>query len=584
MCGNIGDSDIDTEVVLMGWVAVRRDLGGAIFFDLRDREGVAQIVFDAALSPDVHANADRCRNEWVIGIRGKVRSRGENANPNLRTGTVEVLASEIEVFSESKTPPFAVDGSDGTAEEKRLVHRYVDLRRPEIQENLILRSKIAQVARRTLVEHGCLEIETPYLVKYTPGGARNFVVPTRNAGKYYALAESPQLFKQLFMVGGLDRYFQISRCFRDEDLRGDRQPEFTQIDVELSFANEQTVQQVAESLMRNVWKECLAVELPPTFPKMTYDEAMSRYSSDKPDVRFGLEHHVLTDVVKAQPNHGLPLFESVLEQGGIIKAMVIPAQHSLSRKDLDLLESEVKSVGGHGLGRAKVGAEGEWTQSPFAKSISDDLRVAINRECGAKAGDLILFQLGQSKIVHTCLNHLRLHLGRKLDLIPDNTWEILWVTDFPLFEYDEGADAYGAAHHPFTSPRQSDLDKLASNPGDCYARAYDLVLNGNEVGGGSVRIHRSDVQSKVFSALGVSDAEQREKFGFLLDALQYGAPPHAGIALGLDRLVMLACGAMSLREVLAFPKTQTGTDLMSGAPAGVSDGQLAEVHVKPIVG
>ena len=583
MCGNIRDSDIGTEVVLMGWVAVRRDLGGAIFFDLRDREGVAQIVFDAALSPEVHANADRCRNEWVIGVKGRVRSRGENANPNLPTGAVEVLANTIEVFSESKTPPFAVDGSDGTAEDKRLAHRYIDLRRPEIQGNLILRSKIAQVARRTLVEHGCLEIETPYLVKYTPGGARNFVVPTRNEGRYYALAESPQLFKQLFMVGGLDRYFQVSRCFRDEDLRGDRQPEFTQIDVELSFANEEAVQHVAESLMRNVWKECLQIDLPTEFPRMTYDEAMARYSSDKPDVRFGLEHHVLTDIVKAEPNPGLPLFQSAIEQGGIIKAMVVPAQHSLSRKDLDLLEAEVKSVGGFGLGRAKVGPEGEWSQSPFAKQINSELRVAINQKCGAQTGDLILFQLGQEKLVHTCLNHLRLHLGRKLNLIPENTWKILWVTDFPLFEYDEETDVYAAAHHPFTAPRQEDVDKLASHPGNCYARAYDLVLNGNEVGGGSVRIHRSDVQSKVFSALGVSDAEQREKFGFLLDALQYGAPPHAGIALGLDRLVMLACGAKSLREVLAFPKTQTGTDLMSGAPAGVSESQLAEVHVKPIV-
>jgi aspartyl-tRNA synthetase len=420
-------------------------------------------------------------------------------------------------------------------------------------------------------------------VKYTPGGARNFLVPSRlTPGSFYALAESPQLFKQLFMISGYDRYFQIAKCFRDEDLRLDRQPEFTQIDIELSFGDERDVQATMEAVMKNVWREVLGVELPERFPRMSYDEAMRRFGSDKPDVRFGLEHVVLTDLVKAHEGGNTPLLEQAVRGGGMVKAMRIPAAHALSRKDLDLLEQEAKGVGAGGLGRAKVAEGGGWTQSPFAKTMTEGLRLAINEACAAEPGDLLLFQFGPARRVHTVMSHLRLHLGRKLGLVPEGAWAVLWVEDFPLFEHDETSGAYVAAHHPFTSPRPEDVERLATDPGACRARAYDLVLNGYEIAGGSVRIHDSAVQAKVFEALGIGPDEQRAKFGFLLDALSYGAPPHAGIAAGLDRLVMVATGAQSLRDVIPFPKTQKGTDLMSGCPTPVDPRQLEEVFVRSI--
>jgi aspartyl-tRNA synthetase len=580
-CGTLRASHEGEEVVLMGWVQSYRDLGGAVFLDIRDRTGLVQVVFDVAVNAEAHAIADRVRSEWVIGVVGKVRSRGSNVNPKLPTGEIEVLASFIQVFNRAETPPFEIADDVDTAEDKRLAHRYLDLRRPALQRNLLLRSRLNQVARQTLVEHGFTELETPYMVKYTPGGARNFLVPSRlNPGSFYALAESPQLYKQLFMIAGFDRYFQITKCFRDEDLRQDRQPEFTQIDVELSFGDMDDVQRVMEAVVRNMFQQALSVTLPERFPVMTYDEAMRRFGSDKPDLRFGLEHVVLTDLVKAHDGGGVPLFKQAIEQGGMVKVMRVPASVPMSRTDVDRLEPEAKGVGALGLGRAKVGADGSWSQSPFAKTISDGLRAAINEAVGAGENDYLLFQFGPPKLVHTVLSHLRLFIARRYDLIPKDRWAVLWVVEFPLFEHDEKTGTYVAAHHPFTSPRPEDVERLTSDPGACRAKAYDLVLNGNEVAGGSVRIHDPEVQAKVFEALSISPEDQRAKFGFLLDALSYGAPPHAGIAAGMDRLAMLITGATSLREVIPFPKTQRGQDMLTGAPTPVSEGQLKDLFIR----
>ncbi|MCK6550408.1 aspartate--tRNA ligase [Myxococcota bacterium] len=583
MCGDLRKDHIGEQVVLMGWVQSHRDHGGAVFIDLRDRTGISQVVFDASDSSVAHEIADRLRSEWVVGVIGKVRSRGTQVNPKMATGEIEVLATHIEVFSKAETPPFLIEDDVDTSEDKRLPYRYLDLRRPALQKNLIMRSKLNQSVRRTLTELGFLELETPFMVKYTPGGARNFLVPSRlNPGMFYALAESPQLYKQLFMMAGFDRYFQITKCFRDEDLRLDRQPEFTQIDLEMSFADMPDVHKVMETVVTGMFKEALGVDLKPPFPVMTYDEAMRRFGSDKPDVRFGLEHVVLTELVRKYDGGGLPLFKQTVDQGGMVKAMLVPAEHKLSRSDVDKLEPEAKGVGAAGLGRARIGADGEWTQSPFAKSITEDLRRAINELTGAKEGDLLLFQFGPAKLVHTVLSHLRLHIAKKLGIIPENKWAILWIVDFPLFDHDEETNTFVAAHHPFTSPRAEDVDRLTTDPGSCKARAYDLVLNGNEIAGGSVRIHDPEVQAKVFQALSISPEDQRAKFGFLLDALSYGAPPHAGIAAGMDRLSMLIAGATSLREVIPFPKTQKGADLMTGAPTPVLGKQLDDLFIKSI--
>jgi aspartyl-tRNA synthetase len=583
MCGELRKEHIGQDVVLMGWVQSYRDLGGAVFIDLRDRTGFAQVVFDQSDSTQAHSIADKVRSEWVIGIVGKVRSRGTNVNPKIPTGEIEVFATYIEVFNKAENPPFLIEDDVDTAEDKRLPYRYLDLRRPSLQRTLMMRSKLNQVARRTLADLGFLELETPYMVKYTPGGARNFLVPSRlNPGAFYALAESPQLYKQLFMIAGFDKYFQITKCFRDEDLRLDRQPEFTQIDLEMSFADMPDVHRVMEAVVTHMFKEALGVDLKPPFAVMSYDEAMRRYGSDKPDVRFGLEHVVLTELVQKHGGGGVPLFKQAIETKGVVKAMVVPADAKLSRTEADKLEAEAKGVGAQGLGRAKVGPGGEWTQSPYAKTISDDLRRAINEMTGAKDGDLILFQFGPAKLVHTVMNHLRLLLGKKLNLIPEKRWAILWIVDFPLFEHEEKTNTYVAAHHPFTSPRAEDVDRLLTDPGSCKARAYDLVLNGNEIAGGSVRIHDPEVQAKVFEALSISKDEQREKFGFLLDALSYGAPPHAGIAAGMDRLSMLIAGGTSLRDVIPFPKTQKGSDQMTGAPTKVQGTQLEELFIRVV--
>jgi aspartyl-tRNA synthetase len=586
-CNQATNAHIGQEVVLMGWVNSLRDHGGRRFVDLRDRYGVTQIVFKPETDEALHEIGHQLRSEWCIGIRGIVEDRvanGGSSNPRLTTGDIEVNVIELEIFNPSETPPFLVEDSIDTNEEKRLKYRTIDLRRAPLQRNFLMRHKVARAARHALDDAGFLEIETPMLVKYTPGGARNFIVPSRlHAGSFYALAESPQLYKQMLMMSGFDRYFQIVKCFRDEDLRGDRQPEFTQIDVEMSFATERNVQEVMEKLVSRIFKDVLSLDLPEVFPSMTYEEAMRRFGSDKPDVRFGLELCDLTAALKPIAGGGIPLFASILEKGQIVKSIVIPKAHALSRSEVDKLERLVKELGGFGLGRAKVGEDSQsWTQSPFSKHVSAEGIKAIHDATDAQPGDLILFQMGKPKLVNTVLNGLRLNLGARFGLIPKegpSAWKVLWVTDFPLFEYDEERQGYAAAHHPFTSPQMGHEDRLKSDPGTCLSRAYDLVINGNEIGGGSVRIHDQEIQTKVFDALGIGEEEKITKFGFLLDALKFGAPPHAGIALGLDRLCMLLSGAKSLRDVIAFPKTQKGQDSVTGAPTPVDDKQLKEVYL-----
>jgi len=613
-CGALRSSHLAGEVVLFGWVANRRDHGSLIFIDLRDREGVTQIVFDPDASGAAHELAQQFRGEWVIGIRGKVRSRGEQfskkegklvsaANPTLATGEIEVEVLEATVFNKSETPPFAIEDKSDTREEVRLEHRYLDLRRAPLQQALRMRHRANQAARGYLSDQGCLELETPFLVKYTPGGARNFLVPARlSPGKFYALAESPQLFKQLFMVAGYDRYFQIVRCFRDEALRGDRQPEFTQIDIELSFVNQDDVFNLVEGLVLSIWKAALGIDLRDFypdghFPRLGFETSMRDYGNDKPDVRFDLKHVDLTDLVIEHQGGGIPFFIPIAEKfasgayrrdlpAEIVKALVVPASAQLSRADGDKLEQLAKSMGAAGLARAKVGPDGNWTQSPLAKTITPELCRAINAATGAKDGDLLLFQFGKASLVHTVLANLRVTVAKKLGLIPEvghgNQWKFLWVIDPPLFEYDDESKRWAAAHHAFTRPHDEHVDLIEKDPGKVLCYRYDLVLNGFEIAGGSIRLHDPSVQKRVFGALGIGEAEAQEKFGFLLSALRYGPPPHGGIALGMDRLAMLLAGTDSIRDVIAFPKTQKGTDLMSDAPSTVSPEQLAELRIRTI--
>jgi len=580
-CGALRAGDTGKRVVLFGWVAARRDHGGCVFIDLRDRAGLTQVVFEPQLDAEAHTRAGELRGEFCVGISGVVHERGGHKNPNLATGDIEVKGDALTIFSASETPPFEINDETLAGESVRLKHRYLDLRRPALQKNFLVRSTIYQTTRRYLAENGFAEIETPFMVKYTPGGARNFLVPSRlNAGQFYALAESPQIFKQLFMVSGFDRYFQIVRCFRDEDLRLDRQPEFTQIDLEMSFVVEEDVQRIVEGLMASLWKDILGVEIPLPMPRLTYAEAMEKYGSDKPDLRFELPLTDLTSAVRKHEGGGVGLLQAAIAQpSGVVKAWRLPAAEAakLSRAELDKLEEYVKGFGARGLARARLAAGGAWAQSPM-KTISDGLRADINAATGAGEGDLLFLQFGPPKLVNAVLGGLRLHVAGKLDLIPKGLWRFCWITEFPLFEAaDDGRLV--AAHHPFTSPSAADLPRLESDPASVRARAYDLCLNGNEIAGGSIRIHRSDVQARVFRALGLSDDDARAKFGFLLEAFKYGPPPHGGIAAGVDRLAMLLCGAESLRDVIAFPKTQKGTDLMTDAPSGVSGRQLDELHI-----
>jgi aspartyl-tRNA synthetase len=584
-CGELTKGDIGKEVVLFGWVNNRRDHGGAVFIDLRDREGVTQVVFEEDVRPEVHVLAGQLRLEYCVGLRGKVVSRGGNVNPKLRTGEIEIHATELEIFNRSEPTPFQIEDRLDTAEEKRLAYRFLDLRRSPLQKTLMTRAKVNHLTRNYFTEKGFLELETPFMGKYTPGGARNFLVPSRlNPGKFYALAESPQLYKQLYMVAGFDKYFQIVRCFRDEDLRLDRQPEFTQIDVEMSFVEQGDVFDVMEGLIVRLWKETLGVEIPRPFLRMPFDESMAKYGNDKPDLRFDMPHVVLTDLVRQHHGGGVPLLGEAVKAKGIVKGLRVPASANLSRTEIDKLEEYVRGMGAKGLARAKVAEGGEWTQSPFAKSITPELRKAINEAVGAQTGDLLLFQFGKESVVHTVMANLRVHLAKRMGLIPEygsgGQWRFLWVVDPPLFEYDEDAGQWAAAHHAFTRPRDQDLPYLESDPGRVYCWRYDLVLNGFEIGGGSIRLHDPEVQARVFKAMGIPAEEARSKFGFLLDALKMGAPPHGGIALGMDRLVMLLTGAESLRDVVAWPKTQKGTDLMTGAPGDVDARQLRELYVK----
>ncbi len=584
-CGELTKADLDKEVVLFGWVHNRRDHGGAVFIDLRDREGLTQVVFEGDVRPEVHETAGQLRLEFCVGVRGKVVSRGANANPKLRTGEIEVHASDLEIFNRSEPTPFQIEERLETSEEKRLQYRYLDLRRAPLQKTLMTRARVNHITRNYFTENRFLELETPFMVKYTPGGARNFLVPSRlNPGKFYALAESPQLFKQLYMIAGFDRYFQIVRCFRDEDLRLDRQPEFTQIDVEMSFVEQNDVFDVMEGLVCRLWKEVLGVEVPRPFQRMPFQESMAKYGNDKPDLRFDLPHVDLTELVKRSGGGGVPMLKDAVDGGGIAKALRLPAALNFSRTEIDKLEEYVKGMGAKGLARAKVAEGGEWTQSPLAKTITPELRLAINAACGAQAGDLILFQFGKASTVQTVLANLRVHIAKKHALIPEygsgGQWRFLWVVDPPLFEYDEEAGAWAAAHHAFTRPHDEDVQFLESDPGKVNCHRYDLVLNGFEIGGGSIRLHDPAVQARVFKAMGISDEEARSKFGFLLDALKMGAPPHGGIAIGMDRLCMLLTGAESLRDVVAWPKTQKGTDLMTGAPGDVDAKQLRELYVK----
>jgi aspartyl-tRNA synthetase len=579
-CGALRASDAGHQVVLTGWVANNRDHGGCVFIDLRDREGLTQLVFDPGYCPAaVHQLAGELRSEWCIGIVGEVRSRGGKVNDKMVTGAVEVWVNQLEVFSRSETPPFPIEDDLDTNEALRLKYRYLDLRRPKLQKNLIARSKITRTTRDYLGTNGFLEIETPFMVKYTPGGARNFLVPSRlNPGEFYALAESPQIFKQLLMVGGYERYFQIVRCFRDEDLRLDRQPEFTQIDLELSFVDEKILQTIMEGLIARLWKDVLGIEVTLPLRRMTYAEAMSKYGVDKPDLRLDLE---LCDVTEPCGRSGFRVFEGVVASRGIVKCLRVPAPDGerLTRSVLDNLTEFAKSFGVKGVAFARVQEGGAW-QAPFAKTFADDARAEVNRIAGAGPGDVLLFVAEKAKVANVCMGAIRLHLGDKLGLIRKGEFQFMWLTDPPLFEVDDETGHLAAAHHPFTSPRTADEAILESAPERVLARAYDLVLNGVEVGGGSIRIHRSELQARVFRALGISDESAREKFGFLLEAFKYGPPPHGGIAFGLDRLAMLMTGAESLRDVIAFPKTQKGSDLMTDCPTGVSKKQLDELFIQ----
>lgn len=603
-CGELRLDDVGSEVVLMGWVQRQRDRGGVVFIDLRDREGVTQITFDRSEAPEAFDIAARCRSEYVLGVRGRVQDRGEQRNDKVPTGAIEVHGLEVQILNAAEPPVFPIAEETNALEETRLAHRYLELRRPQLQRNLKMRAQLYHHTRNHFADRGFLEIETPFLVKYTPGGARNFLVPSRlHPGKFYALAESPQLFKQLLMVAGYDRYFQIVRCFRDEDLRGDRQPEFTQIDVEMSFVDQDDVFEVCEGLIFRLWKEVLGIDLHEQypegrFPRMRFDESMRLYGNDKPDLRFGMPHTDLTALTVEHGGGGITMLEPIAQKftsgeyrldlpEEIVKAMRVPAAHPQSRKQVDELEAFVKQMGAKGLGRAKVGPDGQWTQSPFAKQVTDGFREAINAAVGAEEGDLILLMFGAEQLVHTAMANLRVHLGKKLGMIPEagpgGKYELLWVVDPPLFERGEEG-GWVAAHHPFTRPHDEDIDLIEKDPGKVLCYRYDLVLNGVEIAGGSIRLHDSSVQNRVFAAIGLSEEEAREKFTFLLDALRYGAPPHGGIAFGLDRLAMLMAGAESLREVIAFPKTARGNDLMTGAPGPSDARHLNDLKIRSTAG
>ena len=576
-CCELSAADIGQEVILMGWTLRRRDHGGVIFVDLRDREGITQVVFNPKVDQAVHAKAHEIRNEYVLAVRGTVDPRPDGmVNPNLKTGQIEVTVTELKLLSAATTPAFLIEDDIEVGEMTRLKFRHLDLRRPRMQQNLILRHRATTSVRSYLNSKGFLDLETPFLTRSTPEGARDYLVPSRvNPGQFYALPQSPQIFKQLFMISGFDRYYQIVRCFRDEDLRADRQPEFTQIDIEMSFVGEEDVMNLTEGMMATVFKDVLNLAVPTPFARLTYDEAMGRFGLDKPDTRFDLELKDVSDIVAGS---GFKVFAEAVAKGGIVKALNAKGCINFSRKEIDDLTDFVSVYRAKGMAWIKV-KENEW-QSPIAKFFTDDEKQALAERIDMVPGDLVFFVADQPKVVNESLGNLRNHLGQKLKLIDDKEFKFLWVTRFPMFEYDETEKRYQALHHPFTSPLEEDYAKLEDDLLAVKSRAYDLVLNGFEIGGGSIRIHQRELQQKIFKALGMSPESYEDKFGFLLSALDSGAPPHGGIALGVDRLVMLMCGETSIRDVIAFPKTQKAACPLTGAPSTTNTEQLEELHLK----
>ena len=577
MCTELSEADVGKEVAVMGWVHKRRNLGSLLFVDLRDRTGLLQIVFGDQTDREVFDKAETIRNEYVIAVKGEVAPRAPEAvNPSMKTGRIEILATELRILSSSETPPFHIEENLGVNEATRLKYRYLDLRRPDMQENLMLRHKVAKIARDYFDENGFLEIETPVLIKSTPEGARDYLVPSRvHPGKFYALPQSPQLFKQLLMVAGYDRYFQVAKCFRDEDLRADRQPEFTQLDLEMSFVDVDDVITINEGFIKKAFKEALGVDIETPFPRMPYREAMERFGSDKPDMRFGMELVDVSDLVK---ECGFRVFSDAVTGGGSVRAINAKGCGGFSRKEIDSLGEFVKTYGAKGL--AWIVVEEDGIRSPIAKFFSEEEMAALLKRTCAEPGDLICFVADKDQVVFDSLGELRVEIAKRLGILDDREFKFLWVTEFPLFEFDEEENRWTARHHPFTSPMDEDLEFLESDPGRVRSKAYDVVLNGTELGGGSIRIHMQDLQQRMFSLLGLSEEEARNKFGYLLEAFKYGVPPHGGMAYGLDRMIMLMAGRSNIRDVIAFPKVQNASDLMTEAPDVVDPKQLEELHIK----